>query len=141
MGKRKRGRKKGSRNKGYFLRPNRGWFLRDTNGKFVPLCYEDGQRIRQQQENPQVLREAYQRYHASQKEVKQQVDGTGPNPVTVQEVVQEPKPDKPKLLDSKRFTSSGAEESRTPDLCIANAALSQLSYRPRVVFNNFSLAG
>ena len=25
---------------------------------------------------------------------------------------------------------SGAEESRTPDLCIANAALSQLSYRP-----------
>ena len=28
---------------------------------------------------------------------------------------------------------SGAEESRTPDLCIANAALSQLSYRPRVI--------
>ena len=24
----------------------------------------------------------------------------------------------------------GAEEDRTPDLCIANAALSQLSYRP-----------
>ena len=30
--------------------------------------------------------------------------------------------------------SSGAEESRTPDLCIANAALSQLSYRPRIFF-------
>ncbi len=26
---------------------------------------------------------------------------------------------------------SGAEEGRTPDLCIANAALSQLSYRPK----------
>ena len=26
--------------------------------------------------------------------------------------------------------TGGAEEDRTPDLCIANAALSQLSYRP-----------
>ncbi len=33
-------------------------------------------------------------------------------------------------LISGRFTFSGAEEGRTPDLCIANAALSQLSYRP-----------
>jgi hypothetical protein len=34
------------------------------------------------------------------------------------------------LLILAGFTSSGAEEGRTPDLCIANAALSQLSYRP-----------
>ena len=27
----------------------------------------------------------------------------------------------------------GAEEDRTPDLCIANAALSQLSYRPVIL--------
>jgi hypothetical protein len=27
----------------------------------------------------------------------------------------------------------GVEEDRTPDLCIANAALSQLSYDPRFV--------
>jgi hypothetical protein len=33
------------------------------------------------------------------------------------------------LCYDKAF-SSGAEEGRTPDLCIANAALSQLSYRP-----------
>jgi hypothetical protein len=29
-----------------------------------------------------------------------------------------------------RLYVGGAEEDRTPDLCIANAALSQLSYRP-----------
>ena len=28
--------------------------------------------------------------------------------------------------------NGGAEEDRTPDLCIANAALSQLSYRPMI---------
>jgi hypothetical protein len=32
--------------------------------------------------------------------------------------------------------SSGAEGSRTLDLCIANAALSQLSYRPRLAENS-----
>ena len=30
------------------------------------------------------------------------------------------------------FRTSGAEEDRTPDLGIANAALSQLSYRPEL---------
>jgi hypothetical protein len=30
-------------------------------------------------------------------------------------------------------TNGGAEEDRTPDLCIANAALSQLSYRPMML--------
>ncbi len=29
--------------------------------------------------------------------------------------------------------NGGAEEDRTPDLCIANAALSQLSYGPGIV--------
>ena len=32
----------------------------------------------------------------------------------------------------ERFRASGAEEDRTPDLGIANAALSQLSYRPEL---------
>jgi hypothetical protein len=31
---------------------------------------------------------------------------------------------------AQAFFSSGAEGDRTPDLCIANAALSQLSYNP-----------
>ena len=41
-----------------------------------------------------------------------------------------------KPLENKGFggvTASGPEEDRTPDLCIANAALSQLSYRPSSV--------
>ena len=33
---------------------------------------------------------------------------------------------------SERSESNGAEGSRTLDLCIANAALSQLSYRPKL---------
>ena len=33
-------------------------------------------------------------------------------------------------LERHRDESGGAEEDRTPDLCIANAALSQLSYGP-----------
>jgi hypothetical protein len=37
----------------------------------------------------------------------------------------------PQTLDSAELAKSGAEGSRTLDLCIANAALSQLSYRPR----------
>ena len=33
-------------------------------------------------------------------------------------------------LKPKEFGRGGEEEDRTPDLCIANAALSQLSYTP-----------
>ena len=33
-------------------------------------------------------------------------------------------------MSEARAEDGGAEEDRTPDLCIANAALSQLSYRP-----------
>lgn len=34
-------------------------------------------------------------------------------------------------LKPKGFGRGGEEEDRTPDLCIANAALSQLSYFPK----------
>ena len=37
---------------------------------------------------------------------------------------------KPALRAGSCWYIGGAEEDRTPDLCIANAALSQLSYRP-----------
>jgi hypothetical protein len=36
------------------------------------------------------------------------------------------------LQARRSFNSGGEEEDRTPDLCIANAALSQLSYPPTV---------
>ena len=34
------------------------------------------------------------------------------------------------FLDDSGYLIGGAEGDRTPDLCIANAALSQLSYSP-----------
>lgn len=36
-----------------------------------------------------------------------------------------------RLETSRPLSGGGEEEDRTPDLCIANAALSQLSYPPR----------
>ncbi len=36
----------------------------------------------------------------------------------------------PQLGSGTPVNSGGPEGARTPDLCIANAALSQLSYRP-----------
>ena len=41
----------------------------------------------------------------------------------------------------KRIQESGAKGSRTLDLCIANAALSQLSYRPMVRLKIRNVAG
>jgi hypothetical protein len=39
------GRKKGGHNRGFFYRKGRGWYV--TKGsQFIPLCYEDGQHIK-----------------------------------------------------------------------------------------------
>ena len=43
------------------------------------------------------------------------------------------------LAAISRNNLNGAEGSRTPDLSIANAALSQLSYRPQSRVNEFYL--
>lgn len=40
------GRQKGSRNRGFFHRPERGWFCKNDQGKFVPLLDESGERLR-----------------------------------------------------------------------------------------------
>jgi Raf kinase inhibitor-like YbhB/YbcL family protein len=40
------GRRKGSRNTGYFYRDGRGWFVKDATGKFVALLDESGERLR-----------------------------------------------------------------------------------------------
>ncbi len=42
----KQGRKRGSRNKGYFFRGGRGWCVKDARGKFVPLTDNQGERLR-----------------------------------------------------------------------------------------------
>lgn len=43
----KRGRRKGSRSKGYFYRTGRGWFTKNGAGAFVPLLSEAGDRLRE----------------------------------------------------------------------------------------------
>ena len=37
-----KGRKRGSRNTGYFFRTNRGWFTKTKAGKFKPLRDKNG---------------------------------------------------------------------------------------------------
>ena len=63
----KRGRPKGSRNRGYFYRDSRGWFTKDTAGRFVPLADEDGEQLRDQHTPESAIKLAYARYLTSQK--------------------------------------------------------------------------
>ena len=58
---RKQGRKKGSRNRGYFFRTGRGWCASEGS-RAVPLCYEDGTRIREKNAPAALVQEAYARY-------------------------------------------------------------------------------
>src|SRR5580704_8526285 len=61
------GRKTGSRNRGFFYRPNRGWFTKNEQGKFVALLDESGERLR----DPGATKAAdlaYARYRVSAKE-------------------------------------------------------------------------
>ncbi len=51
-------RKKGSRNKGYFFRKGRGWCATDKTA----LTDADGNRIRDKDVDPEIIKEAYARY-------------------------------------------------------------------------------
>jgi hypothetical protein len=55
------GRRKGSRNKGFFYRSGRGWFTKDA-GKFVPLTDEPGERLREEDISPKIIQNAYARH-------------------------------------------------------------------------------
>ena len=61
MVRRRIGRRKGSRTKGFFFRQGRGWFTK-LEGKFIPLLDEDGARLRDQQTPRQVLDQARARF-------------------------------------------------------------------------------
>ncbi len=54
------GRHKGSRNKGYFYRTGRGWFAKES-GQFIPLLDEAGTRLRDENVEERVVREAFAR--------------------------------------------------------------------------------
>jgi integrase len=76
-----RGRREGSRNKGYFYRTGRGWFTKDQSGGFVPLVGEDGQRLKDKSLKDSVVKLAHARYLTTEK-TKQAAKGQ----VTVLEV-------------------------------------------------------
>ncbi len=60
MAKRKTGRSKGGRNKGYWFRVHRGWYV--TEGRSaIPLCDEQGNHIKSS-ENEEEAKSAYARY-------------------------------------------------------------------------------
>jgi hypothetical protein len=56
-----RGRRKGSRNKGYFFREGRGWFTKD-GGTFVHLTDENGNRLKNRRTDDAVVKAAYHRW-------------------------------------------------------------------------------
>lgn len=51
------GRRKGSRNRGYFYRENRGWFTK-LDAKFVPLEDEQGARLKDRHTPDDVVKAA-----------------------------------------------------------------------------------
>ncbi len=51
------GRRKGARTKGFFFRQGRGWYAKDR-GKFLPLVGIDGERLRDRETDDRTLREA-----------------------------------------------------------------------------------
>ncbi|MAT70866.1 MAG: hypothetical protein CMJ58_15230 [Planctomycetaceae bacterium] len=115
MAKSKRGRKKGSRNLGFFYRSGRGWCA--TEGKrSVPLCDAEGQPLRDPATPTKVVSEAYARYLH---EKNQQPDGPQNSaesrpPVTVLQVCQA------YLANAKATGSERTHEARADtlfDLC------------------------
>ncbi|MEX1039741.1 MAG: hypothetical protein WDZ51_03865 [Pirellulaceae bacterium] len=56
------GRRKGSRNKGYFYRRGRGWFAKDNGGRFIALTNEAGERLKAKDTPETVVKEAHARF-------------------------------------------------------------------------------
>src|SRR5262245_52478537 len=65
----RRGRRKGSRNKGYFYRRNRGWCTK-KGSLFVPLTDEHGQRLRDRATPDEIVKDAYHRWCAESRKTK-----------------------------------------------------------------------
>lgn len=64
---RRKGRRPGTRNKGYFFRRGRGWCASEGN-RAIPLLGEDGQPIREANAPAEVVREAFARHTLSTRE-------------------------------------------------------------------------
>jgi integrase len=67
MGKAKRGRKRGGRQKGYYYRRGRGWHALDGK-KSVALLFPNGEPIRERTADPAQVKDAYQRWFNAKQE-------------------------------------------------------------------------
>ena len=65
MPAKRKGRRRGSRNKGYFWRAARSIWCANDGGRFVPLTDENGERLRDRNCPPAVLKAAYARFELS----------------------------------------------------------------------------
>lgn len=61
MQKKRGGRKKGARNRGYFFRKGRGWYASQGHN-MAPLRYDDGEHIKDPKADERDLREAFARF-------------------------------------------------------------------------------
>ncbi len=82
MTRKKIGRTKGSRNRGYFYRSGRGWYTKEQ-GRFIPLLYEEGDRIKDPKVDEQIVKEAHAR-HVLARQKKKEKEST----ITTLEVCQ-----------------------------------------------------
>ncbi len=75
MAKPKRaGRKRGSRNRGYFYRNGRGWQTKDERGAFIWLTDELGERLRNEQADAKAAKLAYARWLTAERQKPATVD-------------------------------------------------------------------
>ena len=65
MGKKKMGRKRGSRNKGFFFRAGRGWYAKDAENKNIPLLGPDGQQIKSRSADSETVKAAFDRWQTA----------------------------------------------------------------------------
>jgi integrase len=79
-----KGRRKGSRNKGYWFRDGRGWGVKGSDGRFIPLTNEAGDRLKDKNTPADVVKDAYARHLLTKKNPPQAVVGEG---VTLEQVV------------------------------------------------------
>ncbi|HEX4150519.1 MAG TPA: hypothetical protein VHY20_16090, partial [Pirellulales bacterium] len=75
MTQRKAGRKRGSKNRGFFFRARRGWYAKDAAGRMVPLADENGERLRDENTPATLVKDAYARFRL----VKQAAAGSSMN--------------------------------------------------------------
>jgi len=75
MSKTRVGRKKGGHNRGFFYRKGRGWYV--TKGShFTPLCYEDGQHIKNANCDIQDVLDAHARLRLDRQPIEENCDRT-----------------------------------------------------------------